>query len=85
MTRRFVGWACLAMGMCLLFLAFGMFQAQAFCTGDEDCGQGGCVGSTAPCNVEGRLCTGSGFSNCGGCNCVKKTMNNFCTCSIATG
>lgn len=58
-TRRFVGRVCLAMGMCLLLLALGTFQAHAYCDGNEACPDGGCVGSVPP-GCEGRTCTGGG-------------------------
>ncbi len=67
MTRRSVGRVCLAIGVCLLFLAIGTYEAHADCVGSLWCNTGGCVGSTPPCT--GRACTGSG-SNCWQCVCT---------------
>jgi hypothetical protein len=67
MTWRSVGKVCLALGVCLLFLAIGTYQAHASCAGNVDCDQGGCVGSTPPC--DGLGCSGSG-SACYQCVCT---------------
>ncbi len=55
-NRCLAGRVCLAVGICLLLVAFSTYQAQASCAGNEDCSDGGCVGSTPP-DCAGRVCT----------------------------
>jgi hypothetical protein len=85
MTRSIIGRVCLAVGICLLFLAVGTYQAQASCAGNTDCGDGGCVGSTPP-NCAGRTCTDNEAwvgSYCWQCQCQPNTTYPLkCNCGL---
>lgn len=79
-THGFVGRVCMALGICLVLLAFGAYQAQANCSNDV-CETGGCVGGD-PNNCANLGCTSATFYRCRGCQCsVNPITEDHCNCT----
>jgi hypothetical protein len=85
MNRGFVGRVCVAIGICLVLLSYGAYQAHAGSCGNEVCETGTCAGidtNSAQCSTG--TCTGYGISCWNfpfGCQCQKNIFLKNCECT----
>lgn len=81
MGQSSVGRVFLAVGICLLLMSFGAYQAHAFPCDTEDCETGGCAGQQ-PSNCPPGICAAPGAA-CRGCKCVVHPISkDHCNCAL---
>jgi len=80
MPRCFVGRVCVAMGICLVLLALGAYQAHAACN-NTLCDKSTCVGGD-PTECPDLICDAEAYMACWWCQCQKNPIHPpVCNCT----